>query len=344
MNRGFKIFALGAGFIGLLVTGCTHSSLRSSRSSLPTLPPEIVAEYACPKVRDFGCKVEVLEQSAKYVRKQIQLKGVADGTNTDRQIEIEYYNLRGPEKAPVVMVLPMSGGGYSIERHFASYFASRGYAAIIVHRDKIPKEQQMIEILNPMIRRVVLDHKRVIDWIETQPEMDAGKIGIFGISLGGIKSAMLAPLENRIQAAIIGLAGGDIPYILTYSTEPGLVKRREEFLKQRNLSPEKAEEALRKIITRDPLIYAPYVDPHKVLLVLARYDTVVPIAKGLELKEKMGNPETIMIPSGHYTAVLSIPYIKSESFDFFEKRFAEAGCRVLPKTSGSLTKVQAGRR
>jgi hypothetical protein len=303
-----------------------------------------VAEYACPKVKDFGCKVEVVEQSAKYVRSRILLDAVADGTNTNRQIELDYYDLRGPEKSPVVMVLPMSGGGYSIERYFASYFASRGYASIIVHRDKIPKDQQMIESLNPMIRRMVLDHKRVIDWIETQSKLDAGRIGIFGISLGGIKSAMLAPLENRIQAAIIGLAGGDIPYILTYSTEPGLVKRREEFLKERNLSPEQAEEALRKMITRDPLIYAPYVDPHKVLLVLARYDTVVPIAKGLELKEKMGNPETIMIPSGHYTAVLSIPYIKSESFDFFEKRFAEVDSHALSKTSGGLTKVQAGRR
>jgi hypothetical protein len=303
-----------------------------------------VAEYACPKVKDFGCKIEVEEQTAKYVRSRILLNAVVDGTNTNRQIELDYYDLRSPEKVPVVMVLPMSGGGYSIERYFASYFASRGYAAIIVHRDKIPKDQQMIESLNPMIRRMVLDHKRVIDWIETQPKLDAQRIGTFGISLGGIKSAMLAPLESRIRAAIIGLAGGDIPYILTYSTEPGLVKRREEFLKERNLSPEQAEEALRKMITRDPLIYAPYVDPHKVLLVLARYDTVVPIAKGLELKEKMGNPETIMIPSGHYTAVLSIPYIKSESFDFFEKRFAEADARALSKTSGGLTKVQAGRR
>jgi hypothetical protein len=338
----FRI-ALALSFVAALGTGCTHSSLRSGVVASRSLPAQYVAEYDCPKIGDFDCQTKITEQTAKYTLKEVQIKALPDGTNTNRRIVLDYYDLKDDTRPPVVMVLPMSGGGYSIERHFASYFANRGYAAIIVHRDKIPKDQQMIENLNPMIHRVILDHKRVIDWLETLPDVDATRTGIFGISLGGIKGAMLAPLEGRIRAAIIGLAGGDLPYILVHSTEPGLEKRREEFLKERNLSPDRAEAELRKMLTRDPLMYAPYIDPKKVLLVLARYDTVVPIAKGLELKEKMGNPETIMIPSGHYTAVLSIPYIKSQSFDFFEKRFAEVSDKPLPKSTGGLTKAQAGR-
>jgi dienelactone hydrolase len=335
---------LAIGLGAVITSGCAHTSLRPHHAAPPSLPAQIVAEFACPRKQDFGCRIEVTEQTANYVLKRVHLKASDDGTNTDRQIALDFYDLLGKEKPPVVLVLPMSGGGYSIERHFASYFANRGYAAVIVHRDRIPKDQQMIENLNPMIRRMVLDHKRVIDWLETVPDVDAGRVGIFGISLGGIKGAMLAPLDNRIQAAIIGLAGGDLPYILAHSTEPGLTKKREEFLKAKSLTPDQAEAALRKMLTRDPLLYAPYVDPRKVLLVLARYDTVVPIAKGLELKEKMGNPETIMIPAGHYTAVLSIPYIKSQSFDFFEKRFAEVSGELPAKRGGGLTKVQAGRR
>ena len=344
MKAYSRIALLILSLAGVLGSGCTHTSLRSKGVVDRTLPAQYAAEYACPKVGDFDCKTAITEQTPKYTLKEVKIKALADGTNPVRRIVLDYYELKDHSKPPVVMVLPMSGGGYTIERHFASYFANRGYAAIIVHRDKVPKDQQLIENLNPMIRRVILDHKRVIDWLETVPEVDATRTGIFGISLGGIKSAMLAPLENRICAAIIGLAGGDLPYILVHSTEPGLAKRREEFLKEHNLTPDTAEAELRKMLTRDPLMYAPYIDPKKVLLVLARYDTVVPIAKGLELKEKMGNPETIMIPSGHYTAVLSIPYIKSQSFDFFEKRFAEVGDKPLPKSSGGLTKVQAGRK
>ena len=350
MKVRFRIALITLSLAAALGSGCTHTSLRSKGIVNRTLPTQYADEYACPKTGDFDCRTEIKEQTAKYTLKEVQIKALdngtngTNGTNADRRIVLDFYDLKGDSRPPVVMVLPMSGGGYTIERYFASYFANRGYAAIIVHRDKVPKEQQLIENLNPMIRRMILDHKRVIDWLETLPDVDAARTGIFGISLGGIKGAMLAPLENRICAAIIGLAGGDLPYILVHSTEPGLAKRREEFLKERNLSPDTAEAELRKMLTRDPLMYAPYVDPKKVLLVLARYDTVVPIAKGLELKEKMGNPETIMIPSGHYTAVLSIPYIKSQSFDFFEKRFAEVGEKPLPKSSGGLTKVQAGRK
>jgi len=328
---------------GLLVSGCSHSSLRAGKTHPQPLPPAIVEEYSYAK-SDTPAKVTVLEAKNGFTIKQVRVPIPDDDLGTNRSVQLEYYDIAGDAKVPVVMVLPMSGGGYTVERHFANYFASRGYAAVIVHRDKVPKNQQVLENLNPMMKRMVIDHKRVIDWLETQQDVDSGKIGIFGISLGGIKGAILTPLESRIQAAIIGLAGGDVPHILVHSTEPGIARKREAYFKQHNLTPEEAEKKLRGIITRDPLVYAPYVDPNKVMLVIARYDTVVPTAKGLLLKEKMGNPETIMLPSGHYTAVLSIPYIKSEAFDFFEKRFNGRTGRTSLRPSGELTEVQAGHR
>src|SRR5262249_16910192 len=109
----------------------------------------------------------------------------------------------------------------------------------------------------------------------------------------------------------------------------------------RNITVEEAERQLRELLKFDPLRYAPYVDPRKVLLVLASYDTVVPIEKGLELKKVMGNPETILIPANHYSPVLSIPYTKRQSFDFFEKRFAAAAPQAAKKGAG-FTHVQSG--
>lgn len=327
-----------------VAAGCSHSNIRTGHSTLSSLPPEIAAEFAYMRTEDFEATEKLREETASYTAREVKLKPAGAGTNDKRRIVIEFYSVKkAAGKTPVVMVLPMSGGGYGIERHFAAYFANRGYASVIVHRDVIPKELQFIENLDPMIQRTVLDHRRVIDWLETRAEVDATKVGIFGISMGGIKGAMLAPLEGRIRAAIIGLAGGDLPYILAYSKEPGVTRHREKFLAERGLTVEQGEAALRKIIKRDPLVYAPYIDPKRVLLVLARYDNVVPIVKGLELKERMSNPETIMLPSGHYTAAFSIPYIKSEAFDFLEKRFAEDAALASTPTR-ELTRSTARRR
>jgi dienelactone hydrolase len=330
---------LGVVSLGLLVTGCTHSRFRSG-SCPAALPADLAADFTYERSSDPP-KIKVLETKRAYTIKRVMLPAASGRTTTNRWIELDYYDLSRQEKTPVIMVLPMLGGGYGLERHFANYFASHGYASIIVRRDK-RTASAAVEELNQLFHDMVIDHKQVIDWIETQDDLDAGRIGIFGVSMGGIKGALLLPLESRIRAAALGLAGGDLPYILSHTTEPGLAKRRDQELKERKMTLKQSEQRLRELLKFDPMRYAAYVDPKKVLMVLARYDTVVPIKKGLELKKKMGNPETILIPANHYSAVISIPYINTESFDFFEKRFAAAPQRG--KSGGELTRVQAGRQ
>jgi hypothetical protein len=321
MRKGSAICLLSLGLIALLGAGCTHATLRSGSTHCAALPASIAAEYACPKQRDCPCKVKELEENSRFTIRRVELLAASDNAGTNRWIELDYYDIAGKGKTPVLMVLPMLGGGYSIERHFARYFASHGYAAVIVRRDRRGSSAR-VEDLNRLFVQMVKDHKQVIDWMETQEDLDCTRLGIFGVSMGAIKGALLLPLESRIQAAALGLVGGDLPYILTHTTEEGLAKRREQELREKHLTLPEAEARLRTMLSCDPIAYARYVDPRKVLLVLARYDTVVPIKKGIELKEKMGNPETIMLPAGHYSAVLSLPYIESQSMEFFEKRFA----------------------
>jgi hypothetical protein len=37
----------------------------------------------------------------------------------------------------------------------------------------------------------------------------------------------------------------------------------------------------------------------------------------------MGMPATIILPSGHYTAAVFLPYFEREAPSFFQKRFGE---------------------
>jgi len=48
----------------------------------------------------------------------------------------------------------------------------------------------------------------------------------------------------------------------------------------------------------------------------------VPFKKGWELRKRMGRPETIILPTGHYSAVVCIPYLKLQSLEFLQRRLA----------------------
>jgi hypothetical protein len=230
---------------------------------------------------------------------------------------------QGDGKRPVILVLPTAGGTYPLEKYFASYFVRHGFAAVIVRRPSKFGDSIRLETIDDLFKQSVLDNKLVLDWIETRPELNAARIGVFGTSMGAIQGALLTPLDTRVRAAVLGLAGGDLPYLLTYSTESGVVRRRRDILRQRELTLPELHKKLQEMITCDPKAFAAYVDPNRVLLVLAFCDTTVPYKKGWELRERMGKPETLLLPTGHYTAVLYLPYIQRQTLKFFQKRLNE---------------------
>ncbi len=305
----------------LLTAGCCQLAPTAHHRAPAPLPPTVVAEFTCPRVKEFSVKEKELEAKPEFALKRVELTGWCTNHQTNRTLVLDYYAPVGNGKRPVILVLPILGGSYDLEKRFASFFAKRGLAAVIVHRERLPRKLSSLDELDAMLRQTVLDTRQAIDWIETRPEFDAGRIGVFGASMGGIKGALVTPLDQRVRAAVLGLAGGDLPYILTHTTEGGIARRRVELLKEQKLTLPELEVKLRTTITCDPNTFAGYVDPDKVLLVLAACDRVVPIKKGRELRERMGKPETIFLPTGHYTALLCLPYIERQGYKFFQRRF-----------------------
>jgi hypothetical protein len=308
----------------MLVPGCCHlpSSAKGARREHLSSPR--LAEFTCPTLKEFVCQEKEVEANRKYVVKRIELTGLppcAGADRTNRNLVFDYFLPRTAEKHPILVILPMLGGSYPLEKYFGSYFAKRGFASIIVHRQKIAKDSNL-DALDRLLRESVLDNRQAIDWIETRAELDAGRIGVFGISMGAIKGALLTPLEPRVRAATLGLVGGDLPYILTYTTEKGISKRRDEILREQHLTLAEAHEKLKKSVTCDPNEFGEFVQTDKVLLILGACDTVVPTKKGLELRKKMGKPETVIVPTGHYSAILFLPYIQWQCYKFFQRKLA----------------------
>jgi len=260
------------------------------------------------------------ESRRAYRRTRIELTPPSDWGRSNAPVTFDYFQIPG-ERNPVILILPISGGRrYPAEEIFARHFARNGFAAIIAHRWKPPKEFEL-NAIDRWLRLSLEENQLALDWIETRPELDTNHIGLFGVSMGGIRGVMLTALDPRIKASVFGLAGSDLPAILARSSDRGISKRRAEVLSQGDWTPAKLEAALRESITCEPREFAAHVDPHKSLLVLGLFDRVVPFSQGWQLREQLGKPETLLLPTGHYTAVLAIPAIQMESVEFFETRF-----------------------
>ncbi|MBI2948566.1 MAG: alpha/beta hydrolase [Verrucomicrobia bacterium] len=241
---------------------------------------------------------------------------------------VDWYLPRAPQSGrpvPAIAILPILGGGkYALEEHFAALFSRHGYAAALAHRDKeLGRDIRSPEDVDRLLQNMVLETRSLIDWMKRQPGVDRSRLGLFGVSFGAIKAALVLPFSDDIRAAVLGLVGGDLGYIFTHTTERGLAKRCQRLLEKHQLTPEEGERTLNALITYDPLKLAPSVDPGKVTMVLATRDTVVPYEKGLELWKAMGKPRLMKVWAGHYSALLFLPCIDSVVLDFLDEKFRE---------------------
>ncbi|MDO8504431.1 MAG: dienelactone hydrolase family protein [Candidatus Liptonbacteria bacterium] len=310
----------------IALSSCIHYSMGKNYKGPSELPKEIADRYSY--VVGFAeTDGEILEEKPTYLIKRIELPaykpssaetGVSEKQDT---IVVDYYEIKGQNKMPVIIVLPVLGGNNGESKLFCAYFAKRGLASLMVHRDQKQKDFASLENLEAAFIDMVIDHRTVIDWIATQKKLDSEKIGVFGASMGGIKAALLMAIDNRISAGVFALAGGDLPYILTHSKEKGIAERVEDAMKERGLSKEELQSLLKARIRTDPALLAEYIDARNVLLISAVFDKIVPRSKQRELGFAIGNPERIDIFSGHYTSLLYIFYVQRASFSFFERKF-----------------------
>ena len=107
-----------------------------------------------------------------------------------------------------------------------------------------------------IITQTVFDLRRAVDFIETRPELDASRIGYYGISLGGIIGTLFCGSEERIKVPVIALAGGQLN--LLYK-EKGLSKKVKDFM---------------SII--EPLNFVTQISPRPFLMLNAKNDEIVP--------------------------------------------------------------------
>jgi len=91
-----------------------------------------------------------------------------------------------------------------------------------------------------------------------------------------------------------------------------------EKLQGYGLTPAGAEATLTELLRSEPLRVAGAIDPRRSLAVIALWDRVIGWRNSLDIWRALGRPQTIWLPTGHYTSLFALPYIKLRVLWFFQ--------------------------
>lgn len=230
--------------------------------------------------------------------------------------------------APLVLLVPILGGGEELLRTMARRFVERGYHAIYCDRagSALRPPQRGAE-LETLLVRTVLHQRIALAWASDCDSIRPTQKFACGVSMGGIVTTLLTAVEPGLSGSAMCLAGADLPTILGDSSEARIEKWRRWRESEDGIAGVELDEELRRTLHSDPLRLAPCVPTDRVFLVAADFDDVVRPEHQDLLWEALGRPQRLSVPLGHYTAALCLDPLISSIADFFD------GKRRLPAAS-----------
>jgi dienelactone hydrolase len=274
----------------------------------------------------FSYELSTEMTTRRYVVSRLRFPSLIETPDVENNVvHAEYFAPAeiGP-KRPAVIVLHILGADFPLSRYMAARMADRGIAALFVklpyYGERRPQGTGAatkrflsadIERTVTSMRQAVYDVRRAAVWLAQRTEVDPKRLGVAGISLGGIVAALAAAIDPAISQGAFLLAGGDLSAILWKMPESAAY-RAAWIESGRTLSDLKA-------LTDpfDPLTYAKGLAGKRLLLIAGTVDEVVPPASTLLLWEAAGRPPIRWYDCGHYSAVgFLLPGIR-QTVDFF---------------------------
>lgn len=230
--------------------------------------------------------------------------------------------VEGSKKFPAAVVLDIMDGSAILPRMMARAAAQNGLIALYVpmpcYNDRRPPGDPHEDLLreNPAhaadgLRQTVMDVRRAKAILASRPEVDATRIGITGISLGGIMTAVCAGVDGTFARACPILAGGDVATITFHAHES---RKLRGAMQEKGITRDYAAEHIFRPV--DPLTFASRIGAERCLMINASKDEVIPRATTVALHEAIGKPPVVWLPGTHYSAVGYLPVMQKSVIDF----------------------------
>ena len=272
----------------------------------------------------FAYEREKVYETEKFEAWRVRFASPIDSPDpVNNVVHAEYLRPKVAGKRPAVVVLHILGADFALSRYMAVRFANAGIAAIFVqlpyYGDRRPGGAKGearflsadVERSMRSMRQGVCDVRRAAAWLASRDEVDAGRLGVTGISLGGIVWALAAEAEPTFGRVATFLAGGDLAHILW--TMPEAAKYRKLWVESGRTHADF------KTLTRpfDPLTYADRLRGKRMLMIAGNVDEVIPPVCARRLWEAAGKPPIVWYDCGHFSAAAYFLPAMRRSIDFF---------------------------
>jgi hypothetical protein len=138
------------------------------------------------------------------------------------------------------------------------------------------------------------DLRRLLSWVRRQ---DGPAVGVYGVSLGGLTSAMLASLEEDLDCVVAGMPPACFAGLMQ-DNSPAVVRRLIDYA---GFPWETVKQLLRVV---SPLALAPRVAHERRFLFAGIADSLAPRAQALALWRHWGRPRLAWYPGSHSSFML----------------------------------------
>lgn len=288
---------------------------QNSIEFIPADNEKLVPDRFRLKTHRFDAEAELLRDSGSMRVHTVTFPSpVETAIEENNTVHAEYFQPEGKGPYPAVVVLHILGGEFPLSQTVASALARARVSALFVkmpyygERRKAQSSRRMIsrdprETAEGMTQ-AVLDVRRAAAWLSSRPEVDKQRLGVTGISLGGIMSSLSAAGEPRFRKVAIYLGGGQLAEHLWIKDHPDAEAFRREWL----ASGQTRESFIKALEPVDPVTHGALLKDRDVLMVAAKNDEIIPPLATIALWESIGKrPELVWLDAGHITAAKFLP-------------------------------------
>jgi hypothetical protein len=348
MKRTPRSRTIVTAFATVLSLGCSGCVLHVHRELAPPTGFTYAEATADPvfSYRPAGV-VELSEpQDSTRTHDILQMSFPSGGRNGHPQnlVEGQYFRSKdsGPKK--LVVVMPIWGTSTYPPAKISSGYARRagrdtqviwiyGSAPLFPWNDlsTVTNEAEFVAMARDSAERYrasVVDMRRVIDWAETRPEIDASRIGFVGFSMSALVTATLLGNDSRVKAAVLMMGAANYADIFaTCDDRAGEV--RNHAMRTFGWSLDRYREFFRELFgPADPTQFAGHYDPDKILMIDAMFDDCMPESSRAALWEVAGHPERITMLYRHRTSFYSLTplglnFTRRKIYHFLDKALDE---------------------